>query len=602
MRRFIQEHLLALPVPRRRLVFSGLVLGGVLALAALMLRVLATDGITILEVGMLACYVVTLPWQVIGFWNAVLGFVFLRASVDPAGAVSTFTSRSPVPIAAPTALALPIRNEAVAPVFRRIRSLLAALDATQPHAPVALFVLSDSDDPGIVAEEEAAFAELQASLAGPERVSYRRRTDNAGYKAGNVRELVVRRGDDFRYLVVLDADSLMTVRALQRAIGLMERRPRLGLLQTLVVGLPSDSAFARLFQFGMRQGMRSYTTGSCWWQGAAGPYWGHNAVLRMRAFRDHAELPVLPGAPPLGGPVLSHDQVEAALMRAGGWDVRVLPLEDGSFEENPPTLVDYLQRNLRWCQGNMQYLRLLPRLPMLRPMGRVQMLLAIWMYLGAPAWMGFLALGALQAVADGHAASLPGFASLGGVLFALMMVLLFAPKVLGVADLLLDPAQRRRYGGAGAVLTAAGAETLFSLLLGPIVALHETVFMGGLLFGRTTRWSGQNRSTRSLPWRTAVAVGFLPTLFGIGFTALLSARAPAVLPFAAPVLAGWLLAIPFAWATGHPALGRWMARRGIAATPEERAPLPEVVAVQLPETPLPRRDPTSPRVAPSAAA
>ncbi|MEO0326693.1 MAG: glucans biosynthesis glucosyltransferase MdoH, partial [Myxococcota bacterium] len=565
MRRLIDQYLLSLPVPRRRFLFGTLVLSGVVTLAAIMLRVLAAQGLTPLELGMLACYVVTLPWQVIGFWNAVLGFAFLRTAPDPVGAVSTFTERRATPITAPTALALPIRNEAVAPVFRRIRSLFASLDAAQPDAPVALFVLSDSDDPAIIAAEEAAFASLRETLPGSERVSYRRRTDNAGYKAGNVRELVLRRGEDFRYLVVLDADSLMTVQALQRALAIMERRPRLGLLQTLVVGLPAESAFARLFQFGMRQGMRSYTTGSCWWQGAAGPYWGHNAVLRMRAFRDHGALPVLPGAPPLGGPVLSHDQVEAALMRAGGWDVRVLPLEDGSFEENPPTIVDYLQRNLRWCQGNMQYLRLLPRLPSLRPMGRVQMLLAIWMYLGAPAWMGFLALGVLQAVSEGGAASVPQFASLGGVLFGLMMLLLFAPKVLGVADLLLDPEQRRRYGGTRAVLAATGAELLFSLLLGPVVAVHETVFMGGLLFGRTTRWSGQNRAARNLPWRTAVAVGALPTLLGLVFTVLLALRAPALLPFALPVLAGWLLAIPFAWATGHSALGRWMARRGLAA-------------------------------------
>ncbi len=158
-------------------------------------------------------------------------------------------------------------------------------------------------------------------------------------------------------MVVLDADSLMTGPALTRLVRLMDAHPRLGILQTLVTGLPSRSAFARLFQFGMRHGMRSYTTGSAWWQGDGGPYWGHNAILRLAPFRAHCRLPTLPGRPPFGGRVLSHDQVEAVLMRRAGYEVRVLPDEHGSFEESPPSLPDFLKRDLRWCQGNMQYVR-----------------------------------------------------------------------------------------------------------------------------------------------------------------------------------------------------------------------------------------------------
>ena len=160
-------------------------------------------------------------------------------------------------------------------------------------------------------------------------------------------------------MLPLDADSLMAGEAVLRLVRIMQAHPRLGILQSLVVGAPAASAFARIFQFGMRHGMRAYTMGSAWWIGDCGPFWGHNAVVRIAPFREHCGLPILPGGPPLGGHVLSHDQVEAALMRRAGYEVRVLPEERGSWEENPPTIFEFSARDLRWCQGNMQYWRLL---------------------------------------------------------------------------------------------------------------------------------------------------------------------------------------------------------------------------------------------------
>ena len=135
----------------------------------------------------------------------------------------------------------------------------------------------------------------------------------------------------------------------------MQADPTLGILQGLVVGLPSTSAFARIFQFGMRLGMRSWTIGSAWWQADCGPYWGHNAVIRIAPFIAHCHIPPLPGDGVLGGDVLSHDQIEAALMRRAGYDVRVLPEEDLGWEENPPTLIEFIRRDQRWCQGTLQY-------------------------------------------------------------------------------------------------------------------------------------------------------------------------------------------------------------------------------------------------------
>ncbi|MEP6149822.1 MAG: glucans biosynthesis glucosyltransferase MdoH, partial [Nisaea sp.] len=405
----------------------------------------------------------------------------------------------------------------------------------------------------------------------------------------------------------LDADSVMSGPAILRLVRLMQHNPALGILQTLVTGMPASSAFARMFQFGMRHGMRSYTTGSAWWQGPDGPYWGHNAILRLQAFRRNCALPTLPGARPLGGEILSHDQVEAVFMRRGGYEVRVLPLEDGSYEENPTTLPDFLTRDLRWCQGNMQYLKLL-RHPSLirgvRPMGRLQLLLAIMMYTGAPLWYAFMGLGLadLSLAADsiggtGPAIEAPGF---GLALFATVMGMTFAPKLFGILDMALRRSGRRTYGGGLRIAAGTVLETLFSLLLSPVIALAQTVFVFGLFFGKRIRWDAQERDDRRVTLREALSGLWQQTILGAVFLAVLSMVAPHILPWAAPVIAGLLLSVPFAVVTATPFLGRLFRRLGVCAVPEENL-VPEVlrdVQVTVPQPALIR--PAAPTVRPLA--
>jgi hypothetical protein len=223
----------------------------------------------------------------------------------------------------------------------------------------------------------------------------RRRSDGVGYKAGNIRDFLDRWGDDYDLMLGLDADSFLGASSILHMVRIVQANPMLGILQSLVVGMPSRSAFARIFQFGMRHGMRSYTMGAAWWAGDCGPYWGHNAVIRVAPFRAHCRLPVLSGNGPLSGHILSHDQIEAVLMRRAGYEVRVLPEEMESFEENPPHLTEFTRRDLRWCQGNMQYWRLLA-MPGLKPMSRFQIAWAILMYLSAFAWVAFMLLAALK--------------------------------------------------------------------------------------------------------------------------------------------------------------------------------------------------------------
>ena len=591
---------------RRRLLLV-LVLATIAGLIALMGGVLGANGLTALDIGMLVCFALGTPWVVIGFYNAAIGFLIRTVSADPkARTLPLADLPDDAPIRTRTAIVVPAHNERPERVFRHLNALYQTLKTTGEADAFDLFVLSDSTDPAIAAEEEERFAAWQATDAEPWRLHYRRRARNTGHKVGNLREFLGRHGAEFDFMVVLDADSVMSGRAVLRLVRAMQANPRLGILQNLTVGLPTLSPFARIFQFGMRHGMRSFATGAAWWQGDESAYWGHNAIVRIAPYQAHCLLPTLPGRPPLGGEILSHDQVEATLMRRAGYEVRVLPDEDGSFEENPPTLPAYAVRDLRWCNGNMQYLRLLG-LPGIRALGRLQLVLAILMYVGSPLWLGFLGFGFLQAATlprlDAQAA--PGLAeiadlSLGLGLFIGMMALILAPMMFGLAEVLASRRRRRAYGGAGAVLAGTLTQVVFSALLAPTMAIAHTIFIAGLLVGRRIRWDAQDRDGHRVGLGEAARGLWPQTSLGIVWTAALAWQAPGLLPWMAPVLIGLIGAIPLAVVSSSPALGRWMARVGLCAMPEERSPPTEVLLAGI-DPALTRRPPTAARLAPRAA-
>ncbi|GLK72446.1 glucans biosynthesis glucosyltransferase MdoH [Ancylobacter dichloromethanicus] len=541
-------------------------------LVALFAQLLGHGGFTLLDGLLLAAFCLSTPWTILGFWNALIGLWLLHGPGDARASVYPYAGRAAddAPITARVAVVMTLRNEDPERAFARLRAMQADLAAAGAGGRFAWFVLSDTTDPAIAAAEERIFAAWRASLGEGVSLSYRRRLENTGFKAGNIRDFLERWGDAHDFMLVLDADSLIGASTMLRLVRVMQANPRLGILQSLVVGLPSRSPFARIFQFGMRHGMRSYTMGASWWAGDCGPYWGHNAVIRIAPFKAHCALPVLPGRGPLAGHILSHDQIEAVLMRRAGYEVRVLPEEMDSFEENPPHLTEFTRRDLRWCQGNMQYWRLIA-MPGLKPMSRFQIAWAILMYVGAFAWIAFIALAALK-VFDTGRSDAPFPVELGITLFVATFLMSLAPKLAGLADVLLRPGERQRYGGTGRLLGGALAEFLFSVLLGPVVAFRIALFMVGLAFGRTVTWEAQSRDATRLSWRTAFAGLWPQLLFGSLLGGLLWVFAPAALLWALPVLVGLLGAVPFAVLTSEPALGRWLARAGLCATPEELQP------------------------------
>jgi membrane glycosyltransferase len=543
----------------RRAFFFAVVLLTSLGLIVLMARVLAPGGWTPFAVLIMACFVGTVPWTGICLGNALPGFFLLMFAADPARAALGVAFDDAAPIVTRVAIAVTVRDEAMELVLPPLRRLLDGLDRSGHGEWFTVAVLSDTQDPALAAAEAAAVASFRGDDA---RITYRRRTDNAGFKSGNVMDFLDHHAGDAAFAVMLDADSEMSADAVLRLVRIMQADPRMGIVQHLIVGRPAAAAFPRLFQFGMRAGMRVWATGQGWWQGPDGPYWGHNAIIRVALFRAHCRLDPLPN----GSAILSHDQVEAARMCAAGWKVCVWASEDGSMEGNPPALPEFLHRDARWLAGNLQYRHLLA-LPGLRAMGRWQLAQAILMFVGAPLYVAMLVLAALNA-ATGGAAATPD-AALAWLALAWGLAL-YSPKLLGYAEVLLRPARAGRYGGRRLFAAGAVAEIIFSLLLDAVSQPHKTLAMLRLALGLQPGWLPQNRSARGVSWAEAARMFWPHTLFGLAVFALFASASGNALLCVMPFASGLPLAVPLCVASADPALASWLQRQGATATPEER--------------------------------
>lgn len=540
----------------RRVLIAALALGSSVALDAALWATLAPGGWTGAKLVIVISFAAASPWAGFYLANGVVGLILIVTRGIP--------DWERVPLADPmpmTALAVTVRNEDMDLVLPPLRDLLDELDALGLGDRFALCVLSDTADPALASIEAAAVAAFRAADPHPTRVHYRRRTENTGFKAGNVMEFLDHHGGDFTVMVTLDADSRMSARAVLRLVNLLAAEPTLAIAQHLVVGQPASAAFPRLFQFGMRAGMRTWATALACWQDRESCYWGHNAAIRIAAFRDHARLPLLPG----GRHILSHDQVEAALLAGAGWGVRLIPEEDGSTEANPPAFPEFVHRDTRWLAGNLEYRHLL-RLPQLRPMGRWQMVQAILLFGISPLYLVLLLAAAAAAASDGHS----GFPLFWALLTMIAWVCaMYAPKLLGYAEVLCSRAKSARYGGRARFLAGAAIEFVFALIIDPITLLTKTETLARVLIGSSPAWTPQNRADRGVRWAEAARLFWRQTVLGVVVFACFASAGWATFLLALPLAGGLLIAIPFCVWTADPRFGAWLRRHGIAAIPEE---------------------------------
>jgi membrane glycosyltransferase len=511
-----------------------------------------------------------------GAWAAWHGDPF-----SPTGSIA----RTPIDAAARTAIVMPICNEDVSAVFAGLRATCESLAATGALQLFDVFVLSDTADPALRAAEERAWRRLCAMLGEPAdgsgRLFYRWRKRRVKRKAGNVADFCRRWGRNYRYMVVLDADSTMSGDTLVQLVRLMEAHPRTGIMQTLPQVANPTTLHARAQRFASRVTGQLFARGMAWWQLGDSHYWGHNAILRVAPFMRHCALARLPGRGGLSGEILSHDFVEAALMGRMGYEVWLVPELGGSWEQSPANLIDELQRDRRWCQGNLQNLRLVAE-PGWRSAHRAMFAVGALSYGVAPLWLGFTVLGL----------SGSGLSTDDRSLWLLTIALLLLPRVLSVG-VVVARKEAAAFGGVSRLAGSALLELLFSSMQAPLRMLAHCVYVFGALTGLKLEWKSPPRAAEAPRWgdvtRRLGGIVLLPIATGLGL--LQRSAAVALAPMWLPLS----MAVPFVVLTGHPRAGGLAKRFGLLRTPEERMrPRPLVQAAQcrafhdLKPTPAPR--------------
>jgi membrane glycosyltransferase len=557
------------------------VFGGGLAVTLIgmwqMYRVVAVGGITPLEWALLVLFVLNFSWIALAFSSSVLGFVSLLLRRAPGLSV-------PERLAEKTAVIMPIYNEAPSRVFGAVAAMIDDVRKTGLIGNFDFFFLSDTTDANVWIAEERAFLTMREELPDDVRLFYRHRLKNTARKAGNIADFVSRWGQSYAHMLVLDADSVMTGGAIAGLAAAMEKDPDAGIIQTLPLIINRNTLFARLQQFAARIYGPVIAEGLRLWSGRDGNYWGHNAIIRTRAFADYCAMPELKGKPPFGGHILSHDFVEAALIRRAGYAVYMVPGLVGSYEESPPSLIDLAARDRRWCQGNLQHTRIIGAKGF-HWATRQHFATGIASYIASPLWMFQLLVGitiVLQAnfIRPEYFTSeftlfpaWPRFdAERSLALFAATMLILLAPKIFGLIITLARGDERRACGGGIRLILSFIVEVVMSALLAPVMMLIQSGAVFQILLGRDTGWKPQRRDDGSIPMadiirrhRWHVALGLLT-----GISAFMIATS--LFAWMSPTIFGLLLAIQISWASGQLSIGLWLKRHSILLTPEESSP------------------------------
>lgn len=630
----------AMLVHRRRRLLSTLVIVTV-ALGLLKWAAAMPSDITVwTRAAVIVLFVLTFGWIALYFWSSILGFSQLlkrarmpgitypadvEAALDAEAGIAADDLRARQNPAAPkvremasfikakTAVLMPIYNEEPAQVMARLLAIGEDLQQAGAGGRFDIFVLSDTTNPKIWVKEEKIWLEakriLESGSFGAEsrsdteatgrsggtaggaglHIYYRRRAQNTARKSGNIEDFCNRWGAEYDFMLVLDADSLMTAETIVKMARLMEANPHAGIIQASPQMVNSTSMFARMQQFAGKVAGPVVGAGLAYWQAGNSNYWGHNAIIRTRAFIDCCGLPKLKGKGPFGGFILSHDFVEAALIARGGWSAWLLPELKGSYEECPPSMIDFAARDRRWCQGNLQHIKVLISRG-LHPVSRVHFLTGIMSYLSSPLWLLFLLAGLSMVLFRefippqyfGQTYSLfpnwPVFDKYGTIgLFVLSMAMLLVPKFLGLAAYLKGNAWKngRTDGVCGYVRSAwnagksLGLEIVVSTLMAPVMMLFQSKFVFDILRGKSVGWNAQNRGDEGTSWQTAWQIHKWHTVLGAVTALVVWKYAHVLFWWLLPITLGLVLAVPLSVISSRVSAGRWLRERGWFVIPEE---------------------------------
>lgn len=542
-----------------------------------MIAIVGFGNMTILQGVMICFFVITLGWIAFAAGSAIAALLPVRGKL---AAEEPGESR--------TALLMPVYNEDPIRTTAALQAMAEALATLGGARQFEIVIISDSTNSNAWIAESLAVDRLRDALGATMPVRYRRRWHNTGRKVGNVEDFVKRWGGHFDYMIVLDADSLMHPATLLAMVERMQADPQLGLLQTVPSLIGQTTLFGRLQQFSSRVYGGVVARGVASWSGDDGNYWGHNAIIRVKAFAQCCGLPQLSGRKPFGGHVMSHDFVEAAFLRRAGWKVRMAPDLQGSWEEGPPSLVDVAVRDRRWAQGNLQHLKLIGS-GGLSWTSRLHMAVGIMSYVSSPLWMMLILVGfalTLQATLirpeyfSGSFQLFPNWPVFDAermvLLFLFSMAVLLGPKLLGVLRSLFRSSIRKGCGGVLGLPASVVVEQVLSALYAPVMMLIQTRHVIDILTGSDSDWVTQRRQAEVISWREAAHFHWKHTLIGLVTAVLAFFLSPTLLAWLSPALIGLALAIPLSKISGSVRAGQALARLGLFRIPEERSP-PDVM-------------------------
>ncbi len=578
---------------RRRIFFFSLVLLLITLATWVMADILWRGGMNSCEVAILILFAVLFTPVSFGIVQALTGFYILWRRRDPARLLSLL-EKTETPIELPvTAVVLPIFNEDVSRVYEGLRSIYRSVEKTGNLSHFDFFILSDSNDPNKWIEEEMAWAELCKQVHAFGRIFYRKRKIALNRKSGNISDFCRRWGGKYRYMVILDADSVMSGDCLIKLAQLMELNPQSGIIQAAPVQAMSESLFGRFMQFAGTLYGPIFQAGLNFWQADEGNYWGHNAIIRLAPFIEHCALPDLPASKTPRAKYMSHDYVEAALMRRAGYEVWLAYGLGGSYEGGPPTLTDMAKRDRRWCRGNFQHSWLMLS-PHVRPINRLHLTLGIMSYLSSPLWFFFMLLGTMQFVIASrftqrtfdYDVGLSSFLDIGGnrlaiILFATTIFLLFLPKLLGLILILRRKQAAQPFGGRLRVTASVFLEHLFSMLITPILMLFHSRFVLGVMAGQEVGWGSQRRGgDDGIEWGEAIEAHWGHVLIGSIWGILAWWINPAFFWWMSPIFIGLVGSIPLSVILSKTSIGAAFHRYGLFMTPQESSPPVELSELQ----------------------
>lgn len=594
----------------RQLLMSTLSAVTVVTGVWLMFDILRQNGTTILEAALLLLFSITFAWIVIAFWSGAIGFVLQMLRIDPLSLRRrrTVDIERIGPLNSRTAVVMPVYNEDTVRIMAGFEANLRSVAATGQLEAFDFFMLSDTQEPALIKAELAgwqALTERLGDLAG--HAFYRRREKNSHRKVGNLADFCQRWGNHYDHMVVLDADSIMTGTCILTLVATMEANPATGLIQTVPIPVRQTTLFGRFLQFAAALNSPMLATGLAFWQTDAANYWGHNAIIRVDAFMESCGLPSLPGRGAFGGDILSHDFVEAALLRRAGWDVFLLPELDGSYEEVPSNLLDYATRDRRWVQGNIQHLALLNARG-IHSISRLHFLFGAVAYISTLVWLLMLALSTADALV--RAANSNVFFSSGYQLFPdwpiaktdlifsmlyLTVGLLLLPKLMSMVVALTH--KRAAFGGSLKLIASTFVETVFAILIAPLMMVFHSYFVICVFLGRKVRWEAQSREGRMIPWGQALYRTAFVGLVAIAWGGVTYLYAPVFFWWLTPVLLGLILAAPIVRYSSSFTLGRVARKCGLFLCPSETSAIPVLrdLAGMTPEAAvLPDQEPQVP--------